>query len=68
VGVAYCWVQEENTHRKNVGWETLPSSSVKLGKLPVASMAEPATQLERGVDKIAIETAGRKRVSGEGTR
>jgi hypothetical protein len=41
---------------------------MKLGKLPVASMAEPAAQLEQGVDKIAVETAGRKRVSGEGTR
>jgi hypothetical protein len=39
---------EENTHRKNAGWETLPSSSVKLRKLPVVSMAdaEPAAQLE----------------------
>jgi hypothetical protein len=55
---------EENTHRKNTGWETVPSSSVKLGKLPVASMAKPAAQIERGGDKIAVETAGRKRVTG----
>jgi hypothetical protein len=58
LGIANGWVQEEKPHRKNAGWETLSSSSVKLGKLPVTSMAEPAAQLERGGDKTAVEHAG----------